>query len=209
MISTTIDQEIKQAMLAKDQAKLRGLITANMGLFNSGVFVEQNIPYTKAIPDVDVGADRYAVCLTGKNTCLGTSGIRSNLVVCGRGKNENGVTFLTLANTSSKVKSPSELMFLLNTELEARGCLKNSIGFYLIGGSLDAWGNSIESQEKFLELTGHFPIQGIRFNLVSSTQPESLSVVLTENEIYYSKMEGFFQTKPEQTWKGNEFWRTD
>ncbi|MGF1924943.1 MAG: GatB/YqeY domain-containing protein, partial [Bacteroidia bacterium] len=25
MISTTIDQEIKQAMLAKDQAKLRGL----------------------------------------------------------------------------------------------------------------------------------------------------------------------------------------
>jgi hypothetical protein len=188
--------------------KIEQLVTQNLHLFASGEYVELTMPYIDPIPVKDVGMDRFIVCSTACEKYLGTVGVKESMVVCGQGRNKYNQTFLALAHTSSLKRTPQEVLFILSAELIGRGCLENSVEFYLIGGTLDGKTNSLDVQESFLQLANDniYPIRGARFNLVKTENKNSLSVIFTENGVYFSTMDNFFPINKGEESQGTEFW---
>ena len=197
-------------LLFLSSANLLAMYPQNTGFFkhSSGIF-----------PDLvpDVGMDCYSTVL-GANPVIGTSGVSTCIVVCGKGWSKTlGSNVISLGHTSSLVP-PSCALPKITRELIEMGCTYPNIQLYIIGGTPE-----IYSIEAFIKLARCFNVVDYLFNPFnlqkgaygpdsedsdfSETDPPGMTIVLTKDNIFYGRDgELVFSSLKGGEYCGNDDW---
>ncbi len=135
---------------------------------------------------VDVDMDQYKV-ITGEGCRIGTWGLVTCFAVCMRGKTNKGIPVLGLFHTTHA--DPIEDVFkMLNTAMIDKGCVRQSIEVFVVGGLPPSENNSAGTGKEQAEVLAlqYENIQGTRFN-ISENEEDPVNVVLTSDGLFVSK----------------------
>lgn len=161
-------------------------------LFNCQEIIEKN-PEDKD-DMTQVASGKFAVEYIKDCKGLWIEGVKTGLVVMARATSNNDEACIALCYTSDHEEVLKEII----EELKKKGCEKDTIKIYIVGGQLpyrdkDKIANSIDDETKCLELSENYPIKGVAFNNAEGVD-DSLDVFITENEIIWRH-----QDQPEST----------
>lgn len=168
-------------------------------LFNCVQIIEVDddfpgIPSNHLIPDV--GEDKKLVVSASQCPYLGTSGVVDCLTYCGRGKTNTGEIYLGMAHSPGN--KPKDVLESITESFLSKGCLKETLEFYVVGGvepyDENKYG-SLKDEMKVLKLSKEHPILGVSFNIAIG-EMTSLAIILTEKNIYFSDT-AEFNAEPE------------
>lgn len=163
-------------------------------LYSHPIFEEYDAPpssdfYGLTLSDINI--DRYKITKSDEK-CLATTGVTTCFAICFRGKNKLDQTYRGLYHYSNVYPLNSVLLFL-KAKLVYKGCSKDSIEFYILGGRIvgDAPDYAtLKFMKESLSIAEKMNICGIRFN--HSIEPESnFQILFTADKIYYSSQDFF------------------
>jgi hypothetical protein len=137
------------------------------------------------MPDVDMS--KKFVVSTTEFSQIGTTGVCDCLAYCMRGQTSQRETFLGIAHSPGE--DPETVIQSLSNEFLEKGCLKDTLSIYVIGGVLPHIHNeygSVEDEIQVLSLSKKYPIRGVCFNK-GLGEEIPLSIVLSADGLYFSK----------------------
>lgn len=135
---------------------------------------------------LDIDMDEFSI-IDSSTGSLATTGAATCFVICVKGKNTIGKSFIGLYH-SSHFNSLKTVISLLNKRMTKKGCLQKSLEFFILGGRIvsdDPDSNSIENMQEALKLAKKLNIMGVIFNH-SLKSSSGFQVLLTANKIFYS-----------------------
>jgi hypothetical protein len=139
----------------------------------------------RSFPDIDM--DDFII-IPSTEVAIGTCGAATCFAICFRGRTNEGQSFIGIAHTSHVCNMKQFVLPMLKNKMIERGCMENTIEFFVLGGVIVAdepGTNSIETMEETLVIAEEYNIKGIRFNH-SVNGFKDFNVLMTADKIYYS-----------------------
>ena len=135
----------------------------------------------------DIEMEIVVVKSIHEETHLMTSGVGPCLVIMARGHNDITGTYMALSH--SAIEYAKDLLPKIRKELESKGCSRQSIEFYIVGGQLPYRDgpdvhNSEGREKEFLDLSVEFNIVGAQLYLADNLGGY-LTVILSKDEIVW------------------------
>lgn len=196
-------QNARHSPILTHSERFKNLQQEYFNIFNcKHIEVVKNHLFPLVTPDV--GQDKFLIVHAHLCPHIGTSGLGSCIAICATAIDRTGRKVLALAHASD----PASALIKLNAELINKKC--SQFKFYLLGGILDNYSQSIQSQEDVIKLSKKYPIKGALFNLPPlisesayhnpKTKFVSLSIILSAEKIICSLHPHFFKSPQGKEW---------